>query len=417
MVISFNTGKVETTGGSGTGLLQQKKVTVTENGLDVVVPDAGYDGLSTVYVKTYVSNDSGMKDFSVLGYDEELNILLNEGIDADIAYSKKFLDNWKIPNSAPNIYNNQDIVYCPVINLQDSSYGWLTFTIEQCKNLEIIPDLDLQGLSSFELKNLPALSHIGISNWKMYDRTNVVKFYSCNKLKTLDLSTLNTTNITNMSEMFYGCYLLTDIKGIEDWDVSNVTNMSKMFYNCYVLPSIDFGSWNTSNVTNMYRMFYGCSGITSLDLSSWDVSNVTDMSDMFNGCSGITSLDLSSWDVTKVNIFTNMFSYCKSLKDLDISGWNMGLVKDGYYLPSFSNSSNLENLIFGFDRKVNISFSQNPKLTLDSLLSIINGLYDFVGNSMTPTSTQGKLTLGSTNLAKLTDEQKAIATAKGWTLA
>ena len=391
MVISFNTGKVETTGGSGTGLLQQKKVTVTENGLDVVVPDAGYDGLSTVYVKTYVSNDSGMKDFSVLGYDEELNISLNEGIDADIAYSKKFLDDWKIPNSAPQIYNNQDIVYCPVINLQDSSYGWLTFTIEQCKNLEIIPDLDLQGLSSFELKNLPALSHIGISNWKMYDGTNVVKFYSCNKLKTLDLSTLNTTNINNMSEMFYGCYLLTDIKGIADWDVSNVTNMSKMFYNCYVLPSIDVGSWNTSKVTNMTRLFYGCEKITSLDLSSWDV--------------------------TKVNVFTNMFSYCYSLKDLDISGWNMGLVKGEYYLPSFSNSSNLENLNFGFDRKVNISFSKNSKLTLDSLLSIINGLYDFVGNSMTPTSTQGKLTLGSTNLAKLSDEQKAIATAKGWTLA
>ena len=55
-------------------------------------------------------------------------------------------------------------------------------------------------------------------------------------------------------------------------------------------------------------------------------------------------------------------------------------------------------------------------LNVNSLLSILNGLYDFTGNGETPTSSQGKLTLGSTNLAKLSDEQKAIATDKGWTL-
>ena len=49
------------------------------------------------------------------------------------------------------------------------------------------------------------------------------------------------------------------------------------------------------------------------------------------------------------------------------------------------------------------------KLTHDSIMVIINGL-------QTVTTTQ-TLTLGSTNLAKLTDEEKKIATDKGWTLA
>ena len=59
-----------------------------------------------------------------------------------------------------------------------------------------------------------------------------------------------------------------------------------------------------------------------------------------------------------------------------------------------------------FKTSLNLSL---PNLTHDSLMVVINGL-------QTVTSTQ-TLTLGSTNLAKLTDAEKKIATDKGWTLA
>ena len=48
-------------------------------------------------------------------------------------------------------------------------------------------------------------------------------------------------------------------------------------------------------------------------------------------------------------------------------------------------------------------------LTVDSLVSVLNALPQLDGTSYT-------CTIGSTNLAKLSDTQKAIATAKGWTL-
>ncbi|MDY5586311.1 MAG: InlB B-repeat-containing protein, partial [Eubacteriales bacterium] len=54
------------------------------------------------------------------------------------------------------------------------------------------------------------------------------------------------------------------------------------------LTSISFGNFNTSNVTNMQEMFYYCSSLTSLDLSNFDTSNVTDMELMFCGCSSLT---------------------------------------------------------------------------------------------------------------------------------
>lgn len=59
--------------------------------------------------------------------------------------------------------------------------------------------------------------------------------------------------------------------------------------------------------------------------------------------------------------------------------------------------------------KVSFDIASSTKFTRDALVEILNNL-------ATVTSTK-TLTMGSTNLAKLTDEDKAIATNKGWTLA
>lgn len=60
--------------------------------------------------------------------------------------------------------------------------------------------------------------------------------------------------------------------------------------------------------------------------------------------------------------------------------------------------------------KTNLDLSYCTKLTHDSIINVINKAADV-------TSSPKTLTLGSTNLAKISDEEKAIATAKGWTLA
>ena len=58
----------------------------------------------------------------------------------------------------------------------------------------------------------------------------------------------------------------------------------------------------------------------------------------------------------------------------------------------------------------NLDISASTKFTREALVEII-------GNLKAQTSGSKKLTMGSTNLAKLTDEDKAVATNKGWTLA
>ena len=75
-------------------------------------------------------------------------------------------------------------------------------------------------------------------------------------------------------------------------DTSEITNMYAMFYGCSSLSSLDLSGFDTSAVTNMYAMFYGCSSLSSLDLSGFDTSAVTNMGFMFNGCLSLTSLIL-----------------------------------------------------------------------------------------------------------------------------
>ena len=47
---------------------------------------------------------------------------------------------------------------------------------------------------------------------------------------------------------------------------------------------LSLSNFNTSNVTDMWHMFYGCYRLSSLDLSSFNTSNVDNISFMFAGC-------------------------------------------------------------------------------------------------------------------------------------
>ena len=180
-----------------------------------------------------------------------------------------------------------------------------------------------------------------------------------------------TSDVTDMNNMFSNCSKLTSIPL---FDTSKVTNMEFMFYNCSKLTSIP--SLDTSNVTNMKGMLRYCSELTSVPL--FDTSNVTDMNSMFQDCSRLTNVP--SFDTSNVTTMFGMFNGCSSLETIHMI--NIG---------------------------VNLDIHYSTKFTREALLEII-------GNLKTVTSTK-KLTMGATNLAKLTEEDKAIATNKGWTLA
>ena len=138
-----------------------------------------------------------------------------------------------------------------------------------------------------------------------------------------------------------------------------------------------------------FNTFCECSKLQKVVLNSdnSDIS-IVDTISMFNGCTSLSSLTINGRWASVTQAYT-MFAGCSSLTDMNGSAiWY-----------------------------ASVDLSPCP-LTETSLVNMLNWLNDFTSpSSREMEEYQGTLTLGSTNLAKLTDEQKAIATAKGWTLA
>ena len=93
-------------------------------------------------------------------------------------------------------------------------------------------------------------------------------------------------------------------------------DMSDMFQGCGKLESLDLSSFDTSKVTNLSKMFSGCSSVGSLNLGSFSTAVVSDMSNMFDGCASLSSLDISHFDTSSASNMSNMFWNCPSLRSL-----------------------------------------------------------------------------------------------------
>lgn len=110
-------------------------------------------------------------------------------------------------------------------------------------------------------------------------------------------------------------YMFADYKGSRIPilnGTSNVTNMSYMFYNCVSVTNFNLDNYDTSNVTTMANMFNCTSAVAirNLDCSSFNVGKVTNMRSMFSGLFQLAKLDISSFDFSGVTTFSGMFSNC-----------------------------------------------------------------------------------------------------------
>ena len=176
-------------------------------------------------------------------------------------------------------------------------------------------DFSKSGSNSGLLTYLTKVDLSGLDTLNVTDMSNM--FQGCNSLTSLDLSSFNTSNVTYMSYMFKGCASLTSLD-LSNFNTGNVTNMTAMFDTCRSLTNLDLSNFNTGNVTNMGEMFQICDSLTSLDVSNFNTSNVTNMGDMFSECSSLTSLDLSNFNTSNVTNMSSMFSLCNKLSNLTL---------------------------------------------------------------------------------------------------
>ena len=171
---------------------------------------------------------------------------------------------------------------------------------------------------------------------KVYLNENARRmFYGMSSLTTLNLSSFDTSKVTNMSNMFAHMRQLTALN-LSNFNTSQVTDMGYMFEDMSNLTTLNLSSFDTSKVTNMGAMFEGVSGLTTLNLSNFDTSRVTDMGVMFSGMSNLTTLDLSHFNTSQVANMEYMFAGMSNLTTLDLSNFDTSQVTSVGYMFSLS---------------------------------------------------------------------------------
>ena len=136
------------------------------------------------------------------------------------------------------------------------------------------------------------------------DSTKLFNFYI--NVTIMDLSNLDTSNVTNMFVMFQRCEKLQNLD-LSSFNTSNVTNMKGMFANCEKLSDIKMSNFDVSNVTNMMAIFQNCKSLQTLDLSNFNIETIEDVSYMFQNTINLKTINMNKADFTKATIYDGMF--------------------------------------------------------------------------------------------------------------
>lgn len=288
-----------------------------------------------------------------------------------------------------------DVEYIPPVTQEK--------TITASLDIQVVtPDKDYTGLSKVTVNGFPInLGTKTITTNGIYKAINDnLDGYSEVEVETSGVD-INDYFVTTMTNSNSRSFTSNFIKKCPKLTISSdVVNLNYAFSD--FKPSMQ--DWNsfiqgdTSNVQTMQNCFASIQenthGIKYI-APNLNTKNVTDMSYLFSASYDFVTIpEYNAENVVNVlNAFLNMLNLVTfgGLKDL---GKNFDTTKsDNWFYYNFNLSS-------------------SSKLTYESLMNVINNLYDIKSKGC---NTQ-QLMLGSTNLAKLTAEEIAIATEKGWSV-
>jgi surface protein len=247
---------------------------------------------------------------------------------------------------------------------------------------------------SFMFSGCDNIKKIDLSSFDSSEVTNMYyMFGKCHYLQEIKLDNLNTENVTDMSYMFNVCSELEKIVFPKSFNTKKVTNIEFMFHNCYELNDISFGDFNTENVQYMRGLFGNCFKLKIIDISKFNTNKVTDMSYMFNKCNhleelminpktfisketknmarmfeecnSLRNINLSSLNSEKVEYLNFMFKKCENLKNIDLS--SLTILDNTNLINMFDGCSNLEkldlsSLKIGDNNKIDNMFDEMTKI-------------------------------------------------------
>ena len=200
------------------------------------------------------------------------------------------------------------------------------------------------------------------------------------------------------TDMLRITYFLS-LKKIEFINTSNIINIGTAAFASS--PSLTTINLPDELRSIGYQAFYGCSSLTTINLPN----NLTSIgSEVLRNCPSLTTINLP--DELR-SIGYQAFYGCSSLTTINLPN---NLTSIGSEV--LRNCPSLENVTIenGFNCN-NLNLSSSTRYSVETIVSWLEALADRTGQAAFT------LTIGATNLNKLTAEQKAVATNKNWTLA
>lgn len=204
---------------------------------------------------------------------------------------------------------------------------------------------------------------------------------------------------------------------------SPANSSSTCFFNWLKLKYIDFSNFQPANNT-----LYLTSGTTT-STCNWSIRELRNLSALplttleLGNLAGVSEVSLpNTLETLTIGNMPNLNKLIlpKNLKSFKMNGsWdslktlhlNDGLVSVQLPFGSTGTGFYIQDIKVPTDFNTSISLKYCISLTHESLVGMLTNLKDLSNESAKT------LTLGTTNLAKLSDDEKLIATNKNWTLA
>ena len=231
----------------------------------------------------------------------------------------------------------------------------------EVKDREIIGEIDnleekLNGeLSINRLELLYLVNSWGRTN--SFNTNENIRIPKCEAKECYDLSKLDTSEITDMSQLFEYSGFNGDIS---NWVVSNVTDMYGMFRDAKAFNQ-PLDNWKTYNVLFMDEMFCNAESFNQ-DINSWDISKVKDMGWMFNNAKNFDKPIL--WDLSKVETLIFIFYEAKAFQDK---------FNNGDFLPKYTRKLK-EWFVENRDIMMALNINDNDKKELDNYFENIKSI-------------------------------------------
>lgn len=160
---------------------------------------------------------------------------------------------------------------------------------------------------------------IKITQWGTNVWSNLeLAFSNCKNMDVTAVDVPNLSNITSLRQMFVDCSSLQGNSSFNNWNTSNITDISGMFWGT-TLFNQNIGLWNTGNVTTINTMFLNATAFNQ-NIGSWNTANVTNMGFAFLGAKAFNQ-NIGSWNTIKVTAMGNMFSGASAFNQ-NIGSWN-----------------------------------------------------------------------------------------------